>query len=287
MCIATINVRYETRRKANDSQWDYGTLKNMKDAPFVIGNNDSEDGEGSINAAQKADLLAVLICRLYGNAVKEGRSVPMSNIRLFTLVFLFDWGCMIRGASPFTSAEWQIGRACAYPFEYYDYFAKKGLLKSDFEKSVWCGDSRVLCQVSFDIQKNQTSFSDKHVEAAQSVLNLAQRVAKKHGVDFLKSALPTDGNVTSVNDPNNEFDSQGRFRRIDEELLNYMLALDPFLDNFAIGKKLDIRSYAKRHFMAYRRTIELGNTSTMFTDSKSGDVAITRKGVSSTFEAVE
>jgi hypothetical protein len=208
------------------------------------------------DAAQKADLLEILIGQIYGNVV--GRHVPISNVRLFTLVFLFDWGCMIRNATQLTFRNWKIGKASPYPLAYYDYFAEKGLLTNDLEKGIWGGDTRVLFQVSFDVQGDRTPFGKAHIDAAQSVLNIVRQVADKFKVDFSKSVLPIEGCSTATSNLENEFDSQERFRQIDEKLFNYVLTLDPFLDNFAIGKELDVREYALRHRESYERKARRG-----------------------------
>jgi hypothetical protein len=90
----------------------FGGIRKNKVVRFIIGD---EGATGAADATNKADQLEYLIHKIYG--VREGY-VPISNVRLFSLLFLFDWSCMVRDLSPFTSAMWRMGRVCAYPLDY-------------------------------------------------------------------------------------------------------------------------------------------------------------------------
>ena len=273
MCIATIEILPKTsdkkavwkgvRRTRNASVKD-ATSRATRHVPdrkkdvwnhqgnpvirFVIGEEAPEYAVPD-DASQKADQLEYLVRIIYG--VREGY-VPISNVRLFTLLFLFDWSCLVRGLPTFTpSAQWRMGSVCAYPLDYYAYFKNKGYFegKARAERErIWQADSRVLMQMSFHLQKPQAEIGSERQEAVGSVLKLLKRVAGRHGVDFSKSRLRrSDVSESNVRDSGNEFDSRGRFRLIDEDLLNYMLALDPFLGNLEIGQELNIVEYAKRY----------------------------------------
>ena len=257
MCKATIEVLQEMSdardvtisESANPEIWQYQGNSVIR---FIIGEENPKD-DIQVEAAKKADQLEHLIRRIYGT--REDGWVPISNIRLFTLVFLFDWSCMIRGVPSFTSAQWLMGRACAYPLDYNTYFERKG----DFEgngakrrKNIWRANSRVLFQISFDIREPQAEYGSEHQEATESVLKLLTRIASKYGVDFSVSKL--HGNHASkdtIADLTNEFSTKKLFRQIDEDLLNYVLARYPFLNNLSIGQDLNIAEYAKRHHRVY------------------------------------
>ena len=242
MCIAKIDILCEALREDSDSaQSHVWSRPRCRVLQFVI---------GSGTDTQKADLLAYIIRTIYNVEEENIRPIPISNVRLFALAFLFDWGCMIRGVSPVTSTQWGIGKTCAYPLGYYEYFEDMGLLKGSFERNVWCSNSRVLFNINFDTLQLRTAFCDGHVDALGSVLGLVTRIAQKYNVDFSASYLPEDGRITTADSSKNEFDSLERFRRIDADVVDYMLALDPFLDNFVVGKKFDIIEYTERYIQS-------------------------------------
>ena len=267
MCTATINILYETLQKADNhstqrSAWDCQATNTSQ---FVIGSRADDVSHSS----RKADLLAYLIRKIYKVEEEYPRSIPITNVRLFSLAFLFDWGCMIREAFPVTSQKWQIGKVCAFPVSYYEYFIDKRVIKSTFDSNIWQANSRVLFDVSFDTLNLKTEFVEGHVDAVGSMLKLIEKIEGKYGVEFANSCLPKDGHpVCDANVSKNEFDSSKLFRQIDKEILDYVLTLEPFLDNFEVGKVLDIAEYARAHRRCYdvqhEQQSENQSTSTSF-----------------------
>ena len=104
MCKVTFNVLCEASKRdvKNDSSettqegYTWKPLEGI--SPFVV-RNDYADENPSHPAARKADWLAFLMCSVYG--IKQERcSIPISNVRLFTLAFLFDWACIVSWFAP-------------------------------------------------------------------------------------------------------------------------------------------------------------------------------------------
>ena len=191
------------------------------------------------------DRLEPLLRQIYN--VKEGY-VFISNVRLFTLLFLLDWTCLIHGTSPFTSsAQWRMGRACAYPYDYYLELKNSGYFEGEEgteRELIWQANCRIIMQVGVNTPDTETDLDDTQRKAIDNVLGLLKHVTDKYGVDLSKSDIHDN---SASEDSVNEFDSRNRFKLIDRELLDYTLALEPLLNNFGTDKDIKMAEYAKRH----------------------------------------
>ena len=194
------------------------------------------------------DSLGYLITQIYGR--EFGDTVPISNVRLFTLALLYDWCCLVYNVEPCISSLWSMGRTCVYPVDYYHYFVLNRALHNDFDRDIWLAKNQVLFQISFR-HNTPIEIYPEQMANIKRVQSLVTRVTSKYNVDLTESRIPgPNWRIYKSKKSKNEF-KNGLFCQIDKDLLDYMLALDPFLFDIELDQDLGLEDYADKYRQPY------------------------------------
>ena len=185
---------------------------------------------------KNADIIELLINKIYG--CRE--DVVISNVRLFSLLFLLDWTSAIHSDKnePITeTGRWLLGKASPYPYDYFSYLKNNGVFKDTKDEEVWQSKRRLLFRVNF-AGEGERDFSLISQKAVTSVSNLVKRIGASYGVDFSKPC--TLDNLENL--------ERGVFGKIDEEIIKLVYSLDPLLqDNLTVDSDLKLLYYARMH----------------------------------------
>ena len=183
--------------------------------------------------AENADIIELLFHKIYGSR----GDVLISNVRLFSLLFLLDWTAAIHDKevkSVTRTGRWLRGPASPYPRDYYEYLVNQGVFENKEDEEVWQAKRRCLFCVNFEGEENE-HFSAAAEEAAIRVGRLIQQIGRDHNVDFSgrhEYDLPEDG----------------KFQKIDTRILELIYSLDPFLKSgIKFDDDLNMLHYAKKH----------------------------------------
>jgi hypothetical protein len=228
MCTATLTPHYPVVAAKHCMSADRSDRKSPKGTICLYDKN--------------ADIMEFLLNKIYGH--RSG--VVISNVRLFSLLFLLDWTAAIHSDAiePVTATgQWLRGLASPYSLDYYTCLLEHGAFKDKPDvDEIWRSKRRILFHVNFTGEERNISFPEAAVLAVTSVSDLVREIGQKHHVSF------------NAGQGQNEIDTD-KFKVIDAEIIDYVYCLDPLLkSNIPIDGDLNLLDYAKKHREAFSFT---------------------------------
>ena len=186
-----------------------------------------------------ADIVQYILTKTY-----VGRDVmSITNLRLFSILFLYDWFKMMRDRSAESKCKWKRGIGSPYPANFLEDVRNSHEIDQEDFEDIWRARRRILFDVSFDSKSDCLEAGD--LKAADLASRLVCRLANhRFGVD-----LPNLRNEDGVTPDKLEM---GYLRDIDQEILKHIFSLDPLLDmDIEEDGELDLRKYIERHCRAF------------------------------------
>jgi hypothetical protein len=184
-----------------------------------------------------ADIIEFLFNRIYGHR----EDVIISNVRLFSLLFLLDWTSAIHSdeIKPITTGRWLLGTGSPYSHDYYADLKDRKAFQRKEDEEIWQAKRRVLFSVNFEGEEREY-FPETAEKAATNVGSLVHEIAAEHGVTLIGKHC-CDDRLES-----------GKLKAIDTDIINLVYSLDPLLrSGIRVDEDINLLDYAKRHREAF------------------------------------
>ena len=184
-----------------------------------------------------ADIIEFLLNRIYGHR----EDIIISNVRLFSLLFLLDWTSAIHSdeIKPVTTGKWLLGPGAPYSHDYYADLKNRMVFQRKEDEEIWQAKRRVLFSVNFEGEE-QENFPETAEKAVTNVGSLVRDIAAEYGVELTGQHCDED-----------RLES-GKLKTIDTDIINLVYSLDPLLrSGIKIDEDINLLDYAKSHRAAF------------------------------------